>query len=215
MKKEKINYWKEAGIAAHKKLQAQKIFDAKKHHFRHPKLSDLTFEEVKPQQERSKEEWKELCKQLQEEAKKRKEDRPFSTFHNELVSNLYGKRVDSLKKSTIIAAHEEAIRKMIIKKEIYESLKQIGYNKNKPNLIEINKEHDWNISTFMVIPSSHDMDTLRKIGIELANKLSISMKDFFDIKIWEKSEYEKKLAGRPINEYSCRYHISRNKQLAA
>lgn len=208
MKKEKINYWTEIGLAAKKDLQSQKIYDAKKHHRRHPKLSDLTFEKVNLPQERNKEEWKALFKQMREEAKQRKEKRPYSEYHNKLVNNLYGNPVNSLKKSALEAAHEERIRSIIIKKEIYNSLKTITRDKDKPNLIIINKEYNWNITRFMCIPSSHNMDTLRRIGIEMAEKLSVSMKNFFDIEIWEKPEYMKHLAGEQAN---YRYQICKTK----
>lgn len=208
MKKEKINYWTEIGLAAKKDLQSQKIYDAKKHHRRHPKLSDLTFEKVNPPQERNKEEWKSLFKTMREEAKQRKEKRPYSEYHNKLINNLYGNPVNSLKKSALEATHEERIRSIIIKKEIHNSLKTITRDKDKPNLIIINKEYNWNITRFMCIPSSHNMDTLRRIGIEIAEKLSVSMKNFFDIEIWEKSEYMKHLAGEQAN---YRYQICKTK----
>lgn len=208
MKKEKINYWTEVGLAAKKELQSQKIYDVKKHHCRHPKLSDLTFEKAKPLQERSKEEWKSLFKTMREEAKERKEKRPYSEYHKKLISNLYGNPVNSLKKSALEAAHEERIRSIILKKEIYNSMKAIIRDKDKPNLVIINKEYNWNITNFMCIPSSHDMDTLRRIGIEMAEKLSVSMKNFFDIEIWEKSEYMKHLAGERAN---YRYQICKTK----
>ena len=64
----------------------------------------------------------------------------------------------------------------------------------------------------MLIPSSHNMDTLRKIGIDMSEKLSVSMKNFFNIEIWEKSEYMKKLAGDRFTNY--RYTIGKTKSAA-
>ena len=64
----------------------------------------------------------------------------------------------------------------------------------------------------MTIPSSHTIDTLRKIANDMASKLSISMKDFFNIEVWERSEYMKKLAGDRFTNY-C-YTIGKTKSAA-
>lgn len=207
MKEQKINYWTEMGLAAKKELQSQKIYDAKKHHRRHPKLSDLTFEKVEPPQERSKEEWKALFKQMREEAKKRKEERPYSSYHNYLVSSLYGKRVDALKKSAIEAAHERTIERILIKRSIQATMKAFTRDSQKPNLLIVNREVNWKISPFMTIPSSHTLDTLIKIAKEMAKKLTVSMKDFFNIEIWDRQEYMKKLAGDKMTNY--RFNIGK------
>lgn len=216
MEKKKINYWTEIGLAAKKALQDQKIrvMNMDKHiHFRHPKLCELTFSSKESQLNNlSKEEWKELFKKQYEEKKKKLEERPYSNYHHDLVNNLYGKKVDALKKSAIQAAHEEAIQKILIKRSIYNSMKAFTHDNNKPNMLVVNTENNWNISTFMVIPSSHTLETLRKIGVDMADKLSISMKNFFDIEIWEKTEYLSKLSGGRGN---YRYQIGKNKQLAA
>lgn len=214
MKKERINYWTEAGLAAKKQLQSQKIYDKKAHHFRHPKLSDITFEikEVESLPELSREERRKDFLLKRKERTGKLENIPYSEFHNKLVNNLYGKRTDSIKKATLEAAHEEAIRQTIIKRNIQASMKTFINDKNKPNLLIVKRIYNWKISNFMTIPSSHNLDTLRRIGIEMADKLSISMKDFFDIEIWEKSEYMKKLAGGIAN---YRYQIGKNPQLAA
>lgn len=201
MKKQKINYWTEMGLATKKELQSQKIYDAKKHHRRHPKLSDLTFEKVEPPQERSKEEWKALLKQMREEAKKRKEERPYSENHKKWISNLYGKQVDALKKSAIEAAHERAIEQILIKKSIQASMKAFTKDSQKPNILIVNRENNWNISPFMTIPSSHTLDTLIKIAKEMAKKLTVSMKDFFTIEVWDRQEYMKKIAGDKMTNY--------------
>ena len=189
------------GLAAKKELQSQKIYDAKKHHRRHPKLSDLTFEEVESPQERSKEEWKALFKEMREEAKKRKEERPYSENHKKWISNLYGKQVDALKKSAIEAAHERAIEQILIKKSVQASMKAFTKDSQKPNILIINRENNWNISPFMTIPSSHTLDTLIKIAKEMAKKLTVSMKDFFNIEVWDRVEYMKKLAGDEMTNY--------------
>lgn len=199
--KEKINYWTERGLTAKKTLQSQKIYDAKTHHRRHPKLSDLTFEEVKPQLEKSKEEWKALFKQMREEAKKRKEERPYSENHKKWISNLYGKRVDTLKKSAIEAAHEHAIEQILIKRSIQATMKAFTRDSQKPNLLIVNREVNWKISPFMTIPSSHTLDTLIKIAKEMAKKLTVSMKDFFNIEVWDRQEYMKKIAGDKMTNY--------------
>ena len=205
----KKNYWTDIAIEARKSLQSQKIYDAKKHHTRHPKLSDLTFEEAKLPQERSKEEWKELFKTMREEAKQRKESRPFSEFHNKLINNSYGRRTDYIKRSAIEAAHEHAIEQILIKRQIRNSLNAFKRDETKPNILIINKENNWNISTFMTIPSTHTLDTLYKIGMKLSEELSVSMKDFFNIEIWNRHEYMSKLAGDKRANY--RYEIGKTK----
>lgn len=189
------------GLAAKKELQSQKIYDAKKHHRRHPKLSDLTFEKAELPQEKSKEEWKALFKQMREEAKKRKEERPYSENHKKWISNLYGKQVDALKKSAIEAAHERVIEQILIKKSVRESMKVFTKDSQKPNILIVNRENNWNISPFMTIPSSHTLDTLIKIAKEMAKKLTVSMKDFFTIEVWDRQEYMKKLAGDEMTNY--------------
>lgn len=189
------------GLAAKKELQSQKIYDAKKHHRRHPKLSDLTFEKAESPQEKSKEEWKALFKQMREEAKKRKEERPYSENHKKWISNLYGKQVDALKKSAIEAAHERAIEQILIKKSVQASMKAFTKDSQKPNILIINRENNWNISPFMTIPSSHTLDTLIKIAKEMAKKLTVSMKDFFNIEVWDRVEYMKKIAGDKMTNY--------------
>ena len=199
--KNKINYWTEMGLAAKKELQSQKIYDAKKHHRRHPKLSDLTFEKAELPQEKSKEEWKALFKQMREEAKKRKEERPYSENHKKWISNLYGKQIDALKKSAIEAAHERVIEQILIKKSVRESMKAFTKDSHKPNILIVNRENNWNISPFMTIPSSHTLDTLIKIAKEMAKKLTVSMKDFFTIEVWDRQEYMKKLAGDEMTNY--------------
>ena len=208
------SYWTEIGLAAREALQSQKIYDAKLHHKRHPKLSDLTFKkkEVTPLPELSREERR---KQFEEQRKNKAEklaNLPYSDLHNKLVNNLYSKRVDAIKKSALEAAHEATIERIMIKRSIQASMKAFTNDKNKPNLLIVNREYEWNISPFMTIPSSHTIDTLRKIANDMASKLSISMKDFFNIEIWERSEYMKKLAGDRFTNY--RYTIGKTKSAA-
>lgn len=205
-------YWTKVALEAQKQLQSQKIFDAKKHHFRHPKLSDLTFEKKEISlQNLTREERRKQFEQSRKERREKLNKLPYSELHNKLINKAYGKFVNSFKKSAIEAAHEAAIERIIIKKEIYNSMKEFAYDKDKPNLLIINTEYNWNIKQFMLIPSSHNMDTLRRIGIDMAEKLSVSMKNFFNIEIWEKSEYMSKLAGGRGN---YRYEISRSKPVA-
>lgn len=203
--KQKILYWTKAGLEAKKALKSQKIKVGNK--LRHPKLNELSLQQVVLPKERSLEEWKALFKQQREEAKKRKEERPFSKLHNKLINRAYGKLTNSLHKSALEAAHEERIRKIILQQSIKSSLKTFNRDATKPNVLIVKTENNWKINDFMCIPSSHDLDTLRRIGIDMANKLSISMKNFFSIEIWEKSEYMKKIAGDNTANY--RYHIGR------
>lgn len=203
--KQKILYWTKAGLDAKKALKSQKIKVGNK--FRHPKLNELSLQQVILPKERSLEEWKALFKQQREEAKKRKEERSFSELHNKLINKAYGKLIDSLHKSALEAAHEERIRRIILRRGITAHLRAFDKDTIKPNILIVKTENNWKINDFMCIPSSHDLDTLRRIGTDMANKLSTSMKNFFSIEIWEKSEYIKKMAGD--NSANYRYHIGR------
>lgn len=203
------NYWTELGIASKKALYEQKIQVKNSSHRRHPKLNELTFESKSlTLQNLSKEEWKKRFKEEREKKKEKLENLPFSSYHQSLVNSLYGKVDNSLKKNALIAAHEERIRSLMIKQSIQKSLKAIGVNKNKPNLLIVNTEYDWKISTFMTIPSSHNLDTLFKIGKDMADKLSKSMKNFFSIEIWTNEAYMDKLAG---GNSGYRYRIGKSK----
>ena len=203
--------WSEAALAAREALKSQKILvkDKNTYHYRHPKLNEINFQQqgVVSLPELSREERRKKF----EESRKSKADKlaelPFSDLHNKLINNLYSKRVDALKKSALEAAHEEAIRKIMIKRSVYASMKAFTTDKNKPNLLIINREYNWNISTFMTIPSSHILDTLIKIAKEMAKKLTVSMKDFFNIEVWDRQEYMKKLAGDKMTNY--RFNIGK------
>ena len=203
--------WSEAALAAREELKSQKILvkDKNTYHYRHPKLNEINFQQqgVVSLPELSREERRKKF----EESRKSKADKlaelPFSDLHNKLINNLYSKQVDALKKSALEAAHEEAIRKIMIKRSVYASMKAFTTDKNKPNLLIINREYNWNISTFMTIPSSHTLDTLIKIAKEMAKKLTVSMKDFFNIEVWDRQEYMKKLAGDKMTNY--RFNIGK------
>lgn len=197
------SYWTEIGLAAKKALQSQKIYDAKLHHKRYPKLSDLTFEkkEVTPLPELSREERRKKFEEQRKNKTEKLANLPYSNLHNKLVNNLYSKRVDAIKKSALEAAHEAAIERIMIKRSIQASMKAFTNDKNKPNLLIVNKEYEWNISPFMTIPSSHTLDTLIKIAKEMAKKLTVSMKDFFTIEVWDRQEYMKKIAGDKMTNY--------------
>ena len=203
--------WSEAALAAREALKSQKILvkDKNTYHYRHPKLNEINFQQqgIVSLPELSREERRKKF----EESRKSKADKlaelPFSDLHNKLINNLYGKQVDALKKSALEAAHEEAIRKIMIKRSVYASMKAFTTDKNKPNLLIVNREYNWNISPFMTIPSSHTLDTLIKIAKEMAKKLTVSMKDFFNIEVWDRQEYMKKLAGDKMTNY--RFNIGK------
>ena len=203
--------WSEAALAAREALKSQKILvkDKNTYHYRHPKLNEINFQQqgVISLPELSREERRKKFEELRKSKADKLAELPFSDLHNKLINNLYGKQVDALKKSALEAAHEEAIRKIMIKRSIYASMKAFTTDKNKPNLLIINREYNWNISTFMTIPSSHILDTLIKIAKEMAKKLTVSMKDFFNIEVWDRQEYMKKLAGDKMTNY--RFNIGK------
>lgn len=197
--------WSETALAAKEALKSQKILvkDKNTYHYRHPKLNEINFQQqgVVSLPELSREERRKKF----EESRKSKADKlaelPFSDLHNKLINNLYSKRVDALKKSALEAAHEATIKRIMIKRSIQASMKAFTNDKNKPNLLIVNREYEWNISPFMTIPSSHTLDTLIKIAKEMAKKLTVSMKDFFNIEVWDRQEYMKKIAGDKMTNY--------------
>lgn len=208
--------WSEAAIAAKEALKNQKILVNNKgiHHYRHPKLNEIDFEPqgIVSLPTLSREERRKQFEEQRKNKAKKLANLPYSDLHNKLVNNVYSKRVDAIKKSALEAAHEAAIERILIKRGIQASMKTFTNGKNKPNLLIVNREHKWNISPFMTIPSSHTIDTLRKIANDMASKLSISMKDFFNIEVWERSEYMKKLAGDRFTNY--RYTVGKTKSAA-
>ena len=180
-----INYWTKQGSDAKAYLKTEQAN-------KNLKYKKLEIEFIPPTNE-------ELRKAHLEKRKKRVEkleSLPYSNYHNKLVSNLYGKRVDILKKNAIIAAHEEAIRNIMIKKSIRESLKAYTQNELKPNLLIVKQCFNYNdIRDFMIIPSSHSLDDLHKIGKKMYDTLKIAMPTFFHIEIWEKKEYMSAMSG--------------------
>lgn len=180
-----IDYWTKQGLDAKASLKVEKA--NKNREYKEPEV-----EFIPPTKE-------ELRKAHLEKRKKRAEkleNLPYSNYHNELVNNLYGKRVDILKKNAIIAAHEEAIRNIMIKKSIRESLKAYTQDKLKPNLLIVKQCFNYNdIRDFMIIPSSRSLDDLHKIGKKMYDSLKIAMPTFFHIEIWEKKEYMSVISG--------------------
>lgn len=203
--------WSEVALAAREALRSQKILvkDKNTYHYRHPKLNEINLQQqgVISLPELSREERRKKFEELRKSKADKLAELPFSDLHNKLINNLYSKQVDALKKSALEAAHEEAIRKIMIKRSVYASMKAFTTDKNKPNLLIVNREYNWNISTFMTIPSSHTLDTLIKIAKEMAKKLTVSMKDFFNIEVWDRQEYMKKLAGDKMTNY--RFNIGK------
>lgn len=193
------SYWTKAGLDAKKALQAQKILVVKNgiHHYRHPKLNEISFEKKEINyQEKTREERRQDHLLKRKERKGKLESIPFSPLHNKLVNRVYSTRTDSFKKAALEAAHEAKINSLMIKKAIYNSTKALTRNAIKPNLLIVKTEYNWKISTFMTIPSSLSLETLYKIGRDMCNKLKISMKDFFSIEIWEKENYLEYVSGK-------------------
>ena len=203
------NYWTKAGLDTKKTLQAQKILVVKNgiHHYRHPKLSEISFEKKEINyQEKTREERRQEHLLKRKERKGKLENIPFSPLHNKLINKIYSTRTDSFKKAALEAAHENRIQEIIRKTAIYRTLKTFERNAIKPNLLIVKTEYNWKINTFMTIPSSLSLETLYKVGRDMCNKLKISMKNFFNIEIWEKEEYFKHMRGELA---TARYIINR------
>ena len=193
------SYWTKAGLDAKKTLQAQKILVVKNgiHHYRHPKLNEISFEKKEINyQEKTREERRQEHLLKRKERKSKLENIPFSSLHNKLVNKTYSTRTDSFKKAALEAAHENRIQDIIRKTAIYRTLKTFERNAIKPNLLIVNTIYDHKISTFMTIPSSLSLETLYKIGRDMCKKLQISMKNFFNIEIWEKENYLEYISGK-------------------
>lgn len=130
---------------------------------------------------------------------------PFSDYHNKLVNTLYSSKKDSLKKAARKAAHEEKIKQISIKLTTQKLVKAFEHSsKNKQHLFIINVGN-WNIHTFATFHSSLSFEKLRKIGIELLPKIKKYISNFFDIEIWDKDEYLKRINGELA---TYRYQIS-------
>ena len=203
------NYWTKAGLDAKKTLQAQKILVVKNsiYHYRHPKLNEISFEKKEINyQEKTREERRQEHLLKRKERKGKLENIPFSPLHNKLINKIYSTRTDSFKKAALEAAHENKIQEIIRKTAIYRTLKTFERNAIKPNLLIVKTEYNWKINTFMTIPSSLSLETLYKVGRDMCNKLKISMKNFFNIEIWEKEEYFKHMRGELA---TARYIINR------
>lgn len=204
------SYWTKAGLDAKKALQTQKILVVKNgiHYYRHPKLNEISFEKKEINyQEKTREERRKDHLLKRKERKGKLENIPFSPLHNKLVNKVYSTKVDSFKKAALEAAHESRIQEIIRKTAIYRTLKTFERNAIKPNLLIVKTNYKGNINTFMTIPSSLSLDTLYKIGRDMCKKLQISMKNFFNIEIWEKEEYLRHISGELA---TARYTVYRD-----
>lgn len=203
---EKKNYWTKHALEEKKQLQSQKIKVGK--HYRHPKLSELTFEKKEVTlQEKSREERRQEFLESRKLRKEKLDSLPFSAYHNKLINSTYSKLVNSLKKSALEAAHEERIKQIMARKAVLAATKAFGYDKHRPNMLIINRcNNEGKIYNFMTLPSSLSLESLRKIGTNMFNSLQNNIKDLFDIEIWEKESFMKHMKGELA---TYRYQIGR------
>lgn len=207
-----INYWTENGKSSKEINRAMKIAitttykDSKgnlrtRTTYRHPKLSDLTFESL-PAKSFA------LTKEQKEE---RFNNAKYSDKHDKLVSNLYGKINNIFKKQAEKAAHEDKINNIMFNKKVHTLVSKQRIKGEYPNLLIIQRKNSKGLPyDFSINPSRKTLEELRKDGEELNNTFSKTMRDYCGIEIWEKSRYELKGTGVPTN---YRYCIFKNKEI--
>lgn len=211
-----IDYWKKSGIESKKVNQSNKIevtttFRGKdglmyeRVTFRHPTLKDIKLaipEKVKPST-KSKEQYK-------IEKQEKLNNRSYSEKHNELVASLYMKK-DVFKQQALIAAHESKIANILSLKNFYKMRKLRDTKGNKPHVVIVKRTgSDWKPYDFSTITSFKPLEELWKEVREMADKLSVSMRNFAGIEIWERDEYLQK-DKNPSASY--RYHAYPDKSL--
>lgn len=211
-----IDYWTENGKSSKEINNAMKIKITKNYTdskgilrtritHRHPKLSDLTFENLLPK-----------SKALStEEKKERFEKAPYSDKHNKLISSLYGKVNTIFKKQAEKAAHENKINNIMFKKKIHTLVNKQNYQKDCPNLLIVQRKDSKGLPyDFSINASRKSLEELRKDGEALNKTLSKTMRDYSGIEIWERSNYLLKGTGVPTNYRYCIYKDKEYKKAA-
>lgn len=211
-----INYWTENGKASKEINHSMKIKITTEYKdgkgilrtrttYRHPKLSDLTFENLPSKS-------KALTK---EEKKKRFEDIPYSDKHNSLINKLYSKPNSIFKKQAEKAAHENKINNIMFKKKIHTLVNKQNYQSDCPNILIVQRKDSKGLPyDFSINASRKSLDELRKDGEALNKTLSKTMRDYFGIEIWERSNYLLKGTGVPTNYRYCIFKDKEYKKAA-
>lgn len=202
-----INYWKESGTSSRNTNNEMKISVTSKYidkngnertrtTFRHPKLSDLTFSKGKA-----------ISKGLTPEEKKtRLDEAPYSEEHKQLIAGLYSKENRILKQQAFIGAHNEKIQNLMFKRSMHKLHTKQYNNRDCPNLLIIKRLDSKGLPyDFSINPSRKSLDELWKEAKAMSSTLTKTMRDFFSIEIWEKSEYISKVQGKLANYRYCTY----------
>lgn len=211
--KKKLNYWTEMGLAAKKALQDQKIMDSKTKHYRHPQLKDLVFKSKTKSLNLTKEEWKERFTQEKAAKEERMENLPYSRLHNKLILGAYAGIANSLKKAAEKSAHEERIKRIILRSGINEAIRLWNRQKNCPNLLVVQQKFSKDKGTHdsMVIPTSNSINTLYDIAMNMRTKLTIGSDTFTGIEIWDRKDYIDRMKGDKTKIW--KYYIPRDRDV--
>lgn len=219
-----INYWTEMGLSAKKDNQSAKIektyiyTDSKgiqrsRTTKKHPSLKDVSFENKSPvilTIGDSKEEYRKFIIKEKEQKNERLNKLSFSSYHNKLVNNSYGKINNTIKQQSLIAAHNAKIEKLIFEKKQRQLFCKNQSKKDCPNLVIINMLDSKGLPyCFSSTPSRLSLDELFKIAKSTNVQMSKYPK-YFSTEIWEKSEYIRRMS-TGIGTY--RYNIYRETAL--
>lgn len=211
-----INYWTENGKSSKEINNAMKIkivtnyTDSKgilrtRETYRHPKLNDLTFDNLPSKS-------KGLTKK---EKKERFEKAPYSDKHNNLINKLYGKPNSIFKKQAEKAAHENKINDIMFKKKIHTLVNKQNYQQDCPNLLIVKRKDSKGLPyDFSINASRKSLEELRKDGEALNKTLSKTMRDYSGIEIWERSNYLLKGTGVLTNYRYCIFKDKEYKKAA-
>ena len=147
--------------------------------YRHPKLSDLTFETKKIENKTyTKEELHELHLQHKEEKQKKYEELEFSEFHHKLITEAYSCENQRLKQAARKAAHETKIQKLM------EELRKRKHARYKYRL-EFRKLKGTEPIVFIKNYSNKALSYLSDVMDRLAVKLVTKIEDFTSINIYD------------------------------
>ena len=195
----KSNYWTEQGLASKKanqeckniKITYTRIIDGKEHtftYYRHASSNDIKAEKIEARKY-TKEEYRAFYKLEREAIKKNLDSRPYSRLHNKLVASLYLKP-DRLKQQTLIAKHEEDIKKVREHMKAVRFRQYQEYNRKANNCIEIcKKDFKGNEYVFMILHSNKKLLELKNIATKMVNEITMDTGTDTTANIYSKSTY--------------------------
>lgn len=147
--------------------------------YRHPKLSDLTFD-IKEQKKPvlTKEEQHKLHVEVKTEKVKKLESREFSDWHKQLVAKAYSTENHRLKQAAEASAHEKKIQKLM------KFLREKKLAKYKYRL-EFRKLIGSEPTVFITNYSNKPLEYIKAVMDRMAQKLMMKIEDFISINIYD------------------------------